>query len=255
MNLRNVSTLSGGRGYQLLRVSTTGSAVHFDDNFDACTSTTDLGPSWDITSVWYCKAQRARGAQGPGMALPRVSDLGDTDVRALVHLNASSGSGLVAPAAHDSYYALRLNIVGSIDLVRVIGGQTTTLASLATTVADVTSYRLRLVITGTSRVILDACRNDVAVLHASDSSASRLTVRPAARGSSRAPAIAPSTTTSRSTAPPPEHLLRRRRPPASATTSMPAPQPLISGRAGRSSAAGTAARNTRAGRPQTGSPS
>lgn len=152
----------------------TGGALSFTDNFDACTSTTDLGTSWDTNGRWYCTALRARGESALGVALAKTATLGDTDVSALVQLNSSTGSGVVARNANGRFYAARLLLDGRVDIVRVDGATVTVLGSVAQSVLVNTSYILRLQVTGTSSVQLVASVGGTPVLSATDSSSSRL---------------------------------------------------------------------------------
>lgn len=159
LSLRHVRTLSGGRGYQLLRVNVPpGGDVTFTDDFDACTSTADLGSRWQVNGVWYCRAQRAR-AESPGVALANTPDLSDTDVSALVQLNGSQGSGVVARGSEDSHYAVLLYPSG-VDLVRRSGGSGFVLASRQMTILPNTSYRVRLRVTGDLRPQVEMFVND-----------------------------------------------------------------------------------------------
>lgn len=167
LNLRHVKTLPGGRGYRLLRVrsDSTPEPVTFSDDFNACTSDTSAGARWDVTGNWYCRAERVRG-EAPGVALARTADLQRTEVAALVQLNGSTGSGLIARAQGNSYYAARLLSSGRIEIVRVEGTQTRVLASAARDVRVNTSYRMSLSVVGTTLV---ASVNGTPALSATDS--------------------------------------------------------------------------------------
>lgn len=170
LNLRHVRTLSGGRGYQLLRVNVPpGGDVTFTDDFNACTSTSDLGGAWQVNGVWYCRAGRARG-ESPGIALARTAELGDTDVSALVQLNGSTGSGVVARGSDGSHYAAVLNSSGRVDLIRTTNGSGSLLATVPATILQNTSYRLRLQVTGENSANVQVRLNDQLVINIADSS-------------------------------------------------------------------------------------
>jgi hypothetical protein len=167
LNLRHVQRFASGRGYQILRpsgaTSTTAppppspppaSTFSFADDFEACTSTKDLGPGWDIAGRWYCRVGRARGESALGLATAKTLDAGDTVVDARVVLAGANLSGVAARAAAGAYYAFRLDIAGRAELVRVDASGTVLLARVAAPVVANSGYDLRLEVSGTSPVRL-----------------------------------------------------------------------------------------------------
>jgi len=148
----------------------------FSDNFDACTSTTSLGPNWTISGRFYCAAARARGEAANGIATANTAALGNTTVEALVQLAqaGANGTGVVARAAGGSYYAARLLAAGRLQLIRVDAGTTTVLADVPATVVVGSSRRLRLTVSGTAPVQLTVVHDGKPAATASDGAAGRL---------------------------------------------------------------------------------
>lgn len=68
------------------------------DDFDDCTSSTDLGPNWTVTGGWYCRDRKARGESVPGTAFFETAVPSEVTVRARVQLTGVlrvRGSGVV----------------------------------------------------------------------------------------------------------------------------------------------------------------
>lgn len=190
VNLNNVTALSGGRGYQLVRATISGTPENppdpeptptpepvdpgapaaLSDDFDACSSTAGLGGAWTTTGTWYCRSGRARGESAAGLALATTSPLADTDVTGRVQLNWSTGSGLVARATGDGYYAARILTAGRIELIRTDAGQVRVLASAPADIVLNASRRLRLRVSGGASANLEVDLDGVTVLRATDAS-------------------------------------------------------------------------------------
>jgi outer membrane protein assembly factor BamB len=151
------------------------SPVSFSDPFSECTSTTNLGPNWNISGTWYCKSSKARGESANGVALALTSAVANTTVSVRAQLTSStSAGGLVARAAGGSYYGARMLPTGHIQAFRVDGAQVTVLGDSAQTIAIGTSYPLKLVVSGSSPAQLTVSFNGTQVLSVPDASAASL---------------------------------------------------------------------------------
>lgn len=149
-------------------------SVAFQDDFDGCVSSSGLGARWIVQGRWYCTSNRARGEVAQGLALADTSAVADADVRARVFLTGvATGSGLVARAQGGSFYAARLLAAGRLELTRTTPAGTTTLASAPVPVlSGIRPMRLR--VTGSDPVRLEAWVDDALAVTATDASASRL---------------------------------------------------------------------------------
>lgn len=149
-------------------------SVAFEDDFDGCTSSSGLGARWQVQGRWYCTSNRARGEVAQGIALADTSAVADADVRGRVYLTGvATGSGLVARAYGGSFYAARLLANGRLELTRTTPAGTTTLASASVPVlSGMRPMRLR--VTGSDPVRLEAWVDDTLAVTATDASASRL---------------------------------------------------------------------------------
>jgi hypothetical protein len=142
--------------------------VTFSDSFSECPSQIDLSASWVTTGTWFCKSEHARGKSALGTALAQTPALTDTDVSAFVQLDSSVASGVIARWDRGDYYAARITEGAGVDLVRIEGGTTTELASVPETIADATSYRLELQVTGYDPVMLTVLFGGNSVITVSD---------------------------------------------------------------------------------------
>jgi chitodextrinase len=150
--------------------------VNFSDNFDACTSSSDLGPKWTTAGIWYCRAGKARGESGPTVAIANTAAIANTDVTARIQLTSTKGNaGLAARIASGSYYAASMLASGSVQVVRVNGSTTTVLGEVKTTIKiEPNSQRLRMKVTGTTTVQIDVWLDSKAILTVQDTTAQRL---------------------------------------------------------------------------------
>lgn len=147
----------------------------FADDFDACTSTTDLGATWETDGQWYCASGRARGESAGRVATARAAVPADITVQARVRLTGdASGSGVVARAAAGSFYAARLLSTGRLQLVRMNAGTPTVLSDVAVNLTPDSTHSLGLTVTGDAVVSLSASFNGATVATATDASPSRL---------------------------------------------------------------------------------
>lgn len=99
------------------------------DSFHSCTSSSNLGPSWNIDGRSYCKAGKARGETADGTAFftPTVPD--EVIVRARVQLTGTAtDSGVLARGTDGTYYAVRISTANRLEIIRVRGGITAALA-------------------------------------------------------------------------------------------------------------------------------
>jgi hypothetical protein len=151
-------------------------SVSFADAFATCTSTTDLGASWTISGRWYCSSPKSRGETAQGTALAKTAVMTDTDVTGRIQLTGTAtGSGVIARASGGAYYAAVVYQSGALKILRVAGGTTTVLGTVAMTVGvEPTAYNVRLHVTGSTTVQLDAFVSGAPVLSAQDASAARL---------------------------------------------------------------------------------
>lgn len=145
------------------------------DDFNACTSTNDLGPGWSTSGTWYCAGGRARGEVADQLATANTTAGADMMVSARIRLTgAASGSGLVARAQSGSYYAARLLATQRVQIVRVTGTGTIVLAD-APIAGDLTGTNgLQFTVTGDARVQLEVSFNDAPVASATDDTPDRL---------------------------------------------------------------------------------
>jgi len=149
----------------------------FSDNFDACTSSVDLGPNWVVNGRWLCVAQRARGEVAAAIATANTAALTDTGVQARVQLTGiATQSGVVARATANgsAYYAARLLSTGRLQIIRVAGGTTTVLADVAVPAPGTALHTVRLTATGSAPVALAALLDGTPAATATDASAARL---------------------------------------------------------------------------------
>lgn len=147
----------------------------FADDFDDCTSTTDLGSSWTIEGRWYCASGRARGESANRLATANAAVPADVMVQARLRLTGDgTGSGVVARAAGSSFYAARLLSTGRLQLVRMDAGAPTVLADVAVSLAAGETHSLGLTVTGGAPVALTATFNGTTVATATDASPERL---------------------------------------------------------------------------------
>jgi len=148
----------------------------FADNFDSCTSGTDLGAGWELASGrWFCKATRARGVTSAGRALARANLSADQSVRARVHLNTGAdGSGIVARDDGSSRYVARLLLPGRIQVARLDGAALTVLGDAAVPIGVNAFHKMGLRATGSSPVQLAVTFGSAIVISVQDASAQRV---------------------------------------------------------------------------------
>lgn len=147
----------------------------FADSFDAFDSA-DLGPHWSVAGRFYRRAARARGESALGLALAQVPAPDAQAAQARVYLTGTAdGSGVVVRASFSGWYAARLRSSGAIEIVRVDGASTTVLGTRPMPVVVNSGYTLRLTVTGSDHVRLDASVDGVVVLTAGDPDAARRT--------------------------------------------------------------------------------
>lgn len=147
----------------------------FVDDFDSCTSTTDLGANWSTTGRWYCAGARARGEVADQLATAHTAPGTDMTVAARIRLTGdATGSGVVARAQAGSYYAARLLSTQRLQIVRVSGGSTTVLADVPLAADLDGTHGLQLTVVGSASVQLDASFNGTPVASATDDTPSLL---------------------------------------------------------------------------------
>lgn len=167
----NYSTSATAQGTPTVSMS-----VSFADSFNTCTSTSDLGANWTISGRWYCAGQKARGEVANGTALAKTASMGDTDVTVRTQLTGvATGSGPIARASGGSYYAAVILQSGRAQIIRVVGTTSTVLGTVTKTITpEPTTYKVRLHVTGSASVQLDAFVDGTPVLSVQDSSPDRL---------------------------------------------------------------------------------
>jgi len=160
----------------------------FSDDFNR---TTGLGTNWKLWDGAYTTdgANALSGAMTPagtGNWAAVVPNLNTNDYSVTANLTVPSGSedtGVVARGSNTAdftsdLYSAQISTAGAVNLYRRNGYAWTQLASFATTIQANVSYTLKLVVSGSTSVHLEAWLNGTKVISFDDASASRITSGP-----------------------------------------------------------------------------
>ena len=157
--------------FVVVTVSSASAAQLFGDDFEDGNSSgwTTSGGSWSVVTDGS-RAYRQAGTSSDARARAGTSTWTDYAVTARVRPTAFNGSNrfvavLARVQSNTSYYYLALRSNNTVELKKLVGGSSTTLASRAMTVTAGTWYTLRLEVSGTS---LRGTVNNGAALTATD---------------------------------------------------------------------------------------
>ncbi len=160
----------------------------FSDDFNR---TTGLGANWQLWDGAYTTdgANAVSGAMtagGTGNWAAVVPALNTNDYTVTANLTVPAGSqdsGVVARGSNaadftSDLYSAQISTAGAVNLYRRNGYAWTQLASFATTIQANVSYTLKLVVSGSTSVHLEAWLNGTKVISFDDASSSRITSGP-----------------------------------------------------------------------------